>query len=115
MAPARQHPEPDQLVLVLNVGSSSLKACLIDSGGSRLWQGQSDWAPGTGGEGPADALEAWLPEALAPWLERIALVGHRVVHGGERFTAPTPITPALEGALEALVPLAPSTMAPPWQ
>ena len=107
MAPAQQHPESDPLVLVLNVGSSSLKACLIDQQGARLWQDQSDWAPGTGGEGPADALEGWLPEALAPWLERIALVGHRVVHGGERFTAPTPITPALEGALEALVPLAP--------
>jgi acetate kinase len=105
MAAVLQHPDCDPLVLVFNVGSSGLKACLIDQQGTRLWRDQYDWAPGTGD--PAAALEGWLPQALSPWLERIALVGHRVVHGGERFTAPAPITPELTAELQALVPLAP--------
>jgi len=95
------------LVLVLNVGSSSLKACLIDSKGKRHWQEQTNWATGGQNAGPAAALDSWLPVALAPWLDRITLAGHRVVHGGERFVAPTPITPELASELEALVPLAP--------
>ncbi|MCT0200021.1 acetate kinase [Synechococcus sp. CS-1325] len=96
-----------ELALVLNVGSSSLKACLIDRDGERVWQEQTNWASGGQSAGPAGALGGWLPRALAPWLDQITLVGHRVVHGGERFVAPTPITPELEGELEALVPLAP--------
>jgi len=94
-----RHSHPDSLVLVLNVGSSSLKACLIDPTGARVWQNQTD--------GPAAALEGGWPQALAPWRDRIALVGHRVVHGGERFTEPTRITATLLEQLEALVPLAP--------
>lgn len=99
MAAIEQHPDPGSLVLALNVGSSSLKACLIDDAGARVWQDQI--------EGPAAALEAWLPRALAPWHDRIVLVGHRVVHGGERFTEPTRIGPDVERELEALVPMAP--------
>lgn len=92
----------DPLVLVLNAGSSSLKLALISATGERpltLSLGLEAMAP--------SALEA----LLAPWRQRIALVGHRVVHGGESFTAPT----RLDGdgradvlaALETLVPLAP--------
>ncbi|MEY3736280.1 MAG: hypothetical protein RLZZ624_1339 [Cyanobacteriota bacterium] len=92
----------DPLVLVLNAGSSSLKLALISRSGER----------------PLNlslALEAMAPSALAerlePWRQRIALVGHRVVHGGERFTAPTRLDgaerDAVLAALEALVPLAP--------
>lgn len=92
----------DPLVLVLNAGSSSLKLALISATGERplnLSLGLEAMAPA--------ALEA----LLAPWRQRIALVGHRVVHGGERFTAPTRLddesrTEVL-AALEALVPLAP--------
>jgi acetate kinase len=91
------------LVLVLNVGSSSLKACLIDPAGTRLWQDQRPWDPAAADE----ALASFLPEALAPWRQRLLLTAHRVVHGGGALTAPTRITPAQEAALEALVPLAP--------
>ncbi len=34
-------------------------------------------------------------------------VGHRVVHGGERFRTATIVTPEVEAAIEALIPLAP--------
>jgi len=94
------------LVLVLNAGSSSLKACLLDQNGSRLWQGQRD-CPMAEGASPEAVLEEWLPAALAPWSEAIALAGHRVVHGGEGFTAPVRLDPTVLAALGELVPLAP--------
>jgi acetate kinase len=34
-------------------------------------------------------------------------VGHRLVHGGERFTAPTALTPEVLDVIESLLPLAP--------
>ncbi len=89
-------------LLVLNVGSSSLKACVIDGHGSRLWEEQRPWSLD---QQPAEATG--LAEALAPWLDRLELVAHRVVHGGERFTAPTRIDAEVERGLGALVPLAP--------
>jgi acetate kinase len=94
------------LVLVLNAGSSSLKACLLDQSGSRLWQGQRD-CPMAEGASPEAVLEEWLPAALAPWSDAIVLAGHRVVHGGERFTVPVRLEPTVLSALEDLVPLAP--------
>ena len=51
------------LVLVLNAGSSSLKASLLDGSGSRLWQGQRD-CPMAEGASPETVLEDWLPAAL---------------------------------------------------
>ena len=86
------------LVLVLNAGSSSLKVALIDADGHH-WLDQCRPI-----EPPP---QRWLPELLQPWLERIALVGHRVVHGGEIFTAPTRLDAAVERELESLTPLAP--------
>jgi acetate kinase len=94
------------LVLVLNAGSSSLKASLLDGRGSRLWQGQRD-CPMAEGASPEAVLEEWLPAVLAPWSDAIVLAGHRVVHGGERFTAPVRLDPPVLAALRDLVPLAP--------
>ncbi len=39
--------------------------------------------------------------------EEIAAIGHRVVHGGERFSQPTIITEEVKEAIKALIPLAP--------
>ncbi|MFN5697431.1 MAG: acetate/propionate family kinase [Cyanobacteriota bacterium] len=97
---------PTDLVLVLNAGSSSLKASLVDSGGHCLWRDQRPCAVAAG-EQPEPVLQQWLPAAVAPWAERISLVGHRVVHGGERFVAPTRVDAALLEGLEQLLPLAP--------
>lgn len=83
---------------MVNLGSSSLKAAVIDRDGERLWQGQG---PGGSGAWP------WLAEKLMPWRGRLTLAAHRVVHGGERFSGPARITAELVEALEALVPLAP--------
>jgi acetate kinase len=80
-------------VLVVNAGSSSLKLRLLGSDDELL--GARDLAPG---DDVAAALDA-LGEADA--------AGHRIVHGGERFSAPTVIDDDVVSALEALTALAP--------
>ena len=100
--------------LILNAGSSTVKAALLAADGTALWRGQRPWLPLAGDAAAQQLLEHWLGEALAPWLkavpgggEALALAGHRVVHGGERFTEPTRLTPALLATLEELTELAP--------
>jgi acetate kinase len=115
------HPDPsarpEGAVLVLNAGSSSFKARLLASDDGVLWQGSTGWDATGGFRGPevAQVLGEWLVPALEPWRESIALAGHRVVHGGERFTAPTRLTPEVLAELEALVPLAPLHNGPALQ
>jgi acetate kinase len=52
-----------------------------------------------------DETLGWLASHFS--LSELAAVGHRVVHGGDRFTGPTLITEETLAAIEALVPLAP--------
>jgi acetate kinase len=80
-------------VLVVNAGSSSLKLRLLGDGDEQL--GTRDLAPG---DNVGPALDA-LGDADA--------AGHRIVHGGERFRAPTVIDDEVAGALEELTALAP--------
>jgi acetate kinase len=93
-------------VLVLNAGSASLKAALIGASGERLWHGQRSWNPSSGAS-QADGLRPWLEEVLGPWADKVQLVVHRIVHGGERFITPTRLVPSTIAALEAITPLAP--------
>ena len=92
------------LALVINLGSSSLKAALVDSTGATPWHSGRSLQPEDNLDG---VLNSWLAPELEPYRESITLVGHRVVHGGEHFTAPTLITPEVEATLQELVPLAP--------
>ena len=95
------------LVLVLNAGSSSLKGQVLAFAGSEVrvcWRDQTPWQPQRDGQA---VLSDWLAPALEPWRRQISLVGHRVVHGGERFSAPTRLDGDVLAELEALVPLAP--------
>ena len=97
-------PVSDNLTLVINLGSSSLKAALIAAGGRTVWsQGRSLPA----GAAIEQELEQWLRPALDAHQDAIQRVGHRVVHGGDAFTAPTLITAEVEQQLQALTPLAP--------
>ncbi|MEY4354431.1 MAG: hypothetical protein RLZZ609_2672 [Cyanobacteriota bacterium] len=108
-------PSEEALVLVLNAGSSSLKAQLLPPDGGPLWKGQISWRPNaTAAEAspaapsPAEAaLRDWLLPAIAPWTQAVALVGHRVVHGGTAFTGPTRLTAEVRAQLAELTPLAP--------
>lgn len=90
--------------LVLNAGSSSLKAAVIAADGTVCWRGQQPW---NAAAEPGFLLQDWLLPALAPWRDTIALAGHRVVHGGEQFRAATPLTSEALAAITALEPLAP--------
>ena len=91
-------------VLVINCGSSSVKYQVVESdSGKRLAEGTLDRI-GEGERTHASALREVVEAARA--LEPHA-VGHRVVHGGERFHAAVAIDDEVEAAIEACVPLAP--------
>ena len=116
-------------VLVINAGSSSLKYSLVEAeSGEALGSGLVERIGESNGSfhhrGPdgttdeerevrshEDALRIAL-DAFAghgPSLDDagIEAIGHRVVHGGDRFSAPSLVDDDLVAAVEDLVPLAP--------
>lgn len=120
----------EDYALVLNAGSSSLKFCVYERPPGQRWRlearGQIEGIGTTprlsvkdqNGEILAkhevavhDAREAL--DALAAWLRskynrsRLLGVGHRVVHGGARFTGPTIVNADVLRELRQLIPLAP--------
>jgi acetate kinase len=121
------------LILVVNAGSSSLKFEVFEiGGGDALERRLKGLISGIGTHprlvakdmhGATVIEEAYpaaevgnLPDALARAQGRLrerfggaspVAIGHRVVHGGTRFSAPTPIDDAAIEYLERLVPLAP--------
>ena len=120
-------------ILVLNAGSSSIKFQLFATGDGeeveRRIKGEVEgigtkphltaeaqdgkslidktWGPKELGDAAAalDHVLAWLTQELRG--EMLSAVGHRVVHGGTRFTAPILVDDAVIAGIEALVPLAP--------
>src|SRR5215831_6494622 len=122
----------DTFALVLNAGSSSLKFCVYRRPDGSAWQvasrGQIEGigtAPrltvkddhGTkladekldpsirDGRAAIDVLSGWLRSKYAGG--KIAGVGHRVVHGGPRFSAPVVVNREILAELKELTPLAP--------
>ncbi|TAK08415.1 MAG: acetate/propionate family kinase, partial [Candidatus Manganitrophaceae bacterium] len=119
-------------ILTINSGSSSLRFSLYRMGPSemllqsgrmaRIGLGASEFhvedgdgrrlmeerAPLPDHEAALKRVMAWL-QSEAPNLDRLDLdaVGHRLVHGGTRFSRPVLITPEVAAALQALTPLAP--------
>jgi len=96
-------------ILVLNSGSSSLRFSVYDMRDEREIAAGRIEQIGEGAAGPADHRAA-LVQALAGIAnsEAIVAVGHRVVHGGERFLAPERMdAPALAelARVDALAPL----------
>ncbi|MFF7882809.1 acetate kinase [Streptomyces sp. NPDC020794] len=118
-------------VLVLNSGSSSVKYQLLDMRDSsrlamglveRIGEGTSrlKHTALTTGEtretivpiaDHAAALKAVAEELAKDGLgldsPELAAIGHRVVHGGKQFTAPTVIDEAVLAEIERLIPVAP--------
>jgi acetate kinase len=91
-------------VLVVNAGSSSLKHALVDTrDDTTIAWGEERWEPEAGPGRHAQALRA----ALADAGHEAEAVGHRVVHGGERFAGPVAIDGEVRAAIAALEPLAP--------
>jgi acetate kinase len=75
-------------VLAVNAGSTSLKLSLVDAG------------------------EQSRPLSSLVDVPGVAAVGHRIVHGGERFSAPTLIDDGVVDELADLIELAPLHMKP---
>ena len=126
-----------QAILVVNAGSSSIKFALFevtDADGitDLLYRGMVDRADTTQGHfSVRDSSGAQLASqpvsaatggtldhgamlsAILDWLEKAAdkidllAAGHRIVHGGERFSRPVRIDARVMEQLEALAPLAP--------
>ena len=120
-------------LLTINVGSSSLKSVLFRMGATEAVDAHATVEHvGTNGAqlrvadadgielysrsvdpNHVDALDAWFA-----WLRdsrrdaHLLAIGHRVVHGGERYHEPTLIDDDVVDALEALVPLDPQHMPP---
>ncbi|WP_329014213.1 acetate kinase [Micromonospora rifamycinica] len=92
-------------VLVLNCGSSSVKYRRYD-GESTVDSGTVERV-GEPGRGPADHATAVRDVLGRLDLTGLTAVGHRVVHGGRRFSAPVRIDDAVFAAIGELVPLAP--------
>jgi acetate kinase len=95
--PGRNHraarPRERVRVLVVNAGSSTLKLSLLDEADDVV---------------ASETLAAGADPS--PVLERLGqadAVGHRVVHGGERFSAPVRIDDSVQTALRELADLAP--------
>ena len=108
----------DDYTVVVNAGSSSLKFCIYrrpaaaewrleargqiegigtsprfsakDGAGARLADTSLDRAVVRDGRSALDALGDWLRSTYGG--ARVLGVGHRVVHGGPRFAAPTIVT-----------------------
>jgi acetate kinase len=119
--------DTEPLIGVINAGSSSLKFSVY-AGETRLLSGQVDGlgvrpaasaiaqdgsalAPPPFEAAPSTPSEALV--AILPWIreqlrgEALAALGHRIVHGGSRYSKPARVTPELLVELDALVPLAP--------
>ncbi|HEY0532979.1 MAG TPA: acetate kinase [Actinoplanes sp.] len=92
-------------VLVLNSGSSSVKYRLFDGTGTKA-KGIIERIGEEGGDA-TDHRAALQRIMESTDLAGLAAVGHRVVHGGPRFTGPTLIDDDVVAEIEALVPLAP--------
>ncbi|KTG17139.1 MULTISPECIES: acetate/propionate family kinase [unclassified Guyparkeria] len=96
--------------LAINAGSSSLKLAVFDAAGNcRHSCAAEELADGDAPLGSAharalDELISALPTSDAGPFEAIT---HRVVHGGERFHAPTRIDDSVIEALHEIEPLAP--------
>jgi len=123
----------DDFALVLNAGSSSLKFCVFQRPDGERWRlgargqiegigtsprlsvkdanlrkvadEQLDTSTVRNGSDAIGALSVWLRSQYAG--ARVLGVGHRVVHGGAKFTKPVVVTPEILAELKQLIPLAP--------
>ncbi|MDN6857766.1 acetate kinase [Pseudomonas sp. CAN2814] len=118
---------PARNILVINCGSSSIKFALVRegredfilhglaerlgaNGASLRWQGETDEQPQTLELPGADhkaALARLLPLVAKAAQGELHAIGHRVVHGGERFTQASRLTDEVLSAIRETSPLAP--------
>ena len=111
-------------VLICNAGSSSIKFSLIEPEREQLMaEAEIDWTAGAASlrirrdrepefrqqltlRNHADAVSCVLAK-LELHADQMLAVGHRVVHGGERYTSAVRITPQVQHDINELAELAP--------
>jgi acetate kinase len=91
-------------VLVLNPGSSTLKASLVEAGGDRIAASEAEWPPSPDDSATAPSV---VRGALASLPRDVDAVGYRVVHGGSEYQAPASVDDRLLATVERLDELAP--------
>ncbi|SMP47245.1 acetate kinase [Neorhodopirellula lusitana] len=95
------------IALVMNVGSTTLKyACIDTESGERLTQGIVDRIGQPNGDAPNHEVAAKSVLDSHATVQP-DVVGHRIVHGGECFSAPAMVTPEALKNLATLDDLAP--------
>ena len=118
-------------ILVINAGSSSLKYQLIDMQGENVLAkglaerigiegsklthqyGDEKYVVEQPMKSHTDAMQLVLDALIDPAhgvitsIDEIGAVGHRVLHGGDKFTASCVIDEAVEKAIEECIPLGP--------
>ncbi|MFZ5524935.1 MAG: acetate/propionate family kinase [Pseudomonadota bacterium] len=90
-------------VLTINTGSSSVRLAVFSLEGKSLALRASGHFPNTQGD-PEEILRTFLQGYSA---EKVAVVAHRIVHGGSRLKAPCWLDDEVETEIRRLVPLAP--------
>ena len=122
----------DEYTVVVNAGSSSLKFSVFRRPAAEAWRLEARGQIEGIGTDPRFSAKSGADEAIADrhqatsvkdgrtaigfvadWLRgryggaHVRGVGHRIVHGGARYTGPTIVTPEILEELRALIPLAP--------
>jgi acetate kinase len=88
-------------LLIVNCGTATIKATLFRADGSRL-SAQTDCSSDYGA-----AIRSIIEQLQQKGSFQLKAIGHRVVHGGDRFTCATLIDDQLLAQLRKLSPLAP--------
>ncbi len=109
------------MILILNAGSSSIKVKVFDTELTEVLSGRVTEIGGRGqlicgdrrdevsATNHANALDRMLRaiEEAGIDLSDLTAAGHRIVHGGEKLTAPAALTDDVIGQITACIPLAP--------
>ena len=105
--------------LVLNAGSRTLKASLVQDGTAIARAEVDGTGDGLGplvamlaGEGPLSSVGPLGDDGPLGGEGSLTAVAHRIVHGGDRFTAPVVVDAGVLATLRDLVALAPLHMPP---
>lgn len=91
-------------ILVLNCGSSSVRWSVFNADDGYALERQGKIERLENGTGHAEAIQKVLAETAGMGIQA---VGHRVVHGGEKFDASSIVTDEVIAGIEACIPLAP--------
>jgi acetate kinase len=95
----------NEMVLAISVaysGGASARLKITDANGTTLLDSS---VKGTDSNAALETMFAWLDKRQ--YLSGLKAAGHRLVHGGARYTEPQRITPKFLTALKKLVPLDP--------